>query len=69
MKKFENLSSFINSKGLLSANLSMPKLRIKEKKNDQDLEYVDYLLAKNCNILYNFQINYNNKDKEEKVNK
>ena len=53
MKKFENLSSFINSKGLLSANFSMPKLRVKEKVNEQEHEYVDYLLAKNCNILYN----------------
>ncbi|CAD8058543.1 unnamed protein product [Paramecium primaurelia] len=50
MKKFENLSSFINSKGLLSANFSMPKLRVKEKVNEQEHEYVDYLLAKNYKL-------------------
>ncbi|CAD8158575.1 unnamed protein product [Paramecium octaurelia] len=50
MKKFENLSSFINSKGLLSANFSMPKLRVKEEVNDQEQEYVDYLLAKSYKL-------------------
>ncbi|CAD8070256.1 unnamed protein product [Paramecium sonneborni] len=50
MKKFENLSSFINSKGLLQANFSMPKLRVKEKVDDQEQEYVDYLLAKNYKL-------------------
>ncbi|CAD8145672.1 unnamed protein product [Paramecium octaurelia] len=50
IKKFENLSSFINSKGLLSANFSMPKLRVKEQVDDKDQEYVDYLLAKNYKL-------------------
>ncbi|CAD8074810.1 unnamed protein product [Paramecium sonneborni] len=50
IKKFENLSSFINSKGLLSANFSIPKLRVKQKVDDQEQEYVDYLLAKNYKL-------------------
>lgn len=33
IKKFENLSSFINSKGLLQANFSMPKLKATEKED------------------------------------